>query len=521
LNITHLGHAGLKVETVRSTVLMDPWFSPEGAFQASWFQYPDNSHLIAPSLFEPTTLIISHEHMDHLDPWFLAQVPSYVPVIIPRYPSPVLRRKILSAGHRDIIEVSTWELIDLPGGGNLFFVGEDSPVNHDAAVIIQIDGRTLVNMNDALLSPVQIREIRAKVGQNIDFLCLQAAGASWYPMCYEYPDGRRHELSRRKRLAKLAYAARIIKVAQPVVALPFAGPPCFLDPELFGHNAEMETGIFPDQQQVKDWLAKHGVTNTLVLMPGDTWNLERRSKQADPTWADFSFANRLPYLEAYAKRRRSYIESVRSRYPEPSASLWADFRAYFEALLAMSHYFNGKIGMRVGFDITGPGGGEWSVDFRPGFEGVFDTFGDCAYRYQFASRWLPPLLAGTVPWEDFFLSLRFQAWREPDLYNDHLLGLLKFAHPEALRAVERFESSVSTKERIMIHAEGRTYRIQRHCPHAGHDLLESGEVLSGRILRCLAHHYEFDLETGECVNGSCVPLATESVEQDQLQSIPE
>lgn len=58
------------------------------------------------------------------------------------------------------------------------------------------------------------------------------------------------------------------------------------------------------------------------------------------------------------------------------------------------------------------------------------------YRYRFASRWLPPLLAGTVPWEDFFLSLRFhQTWRVPDVYSDHLLGLLNFAHPKGVETV--------------------------------------------------------------------------------------
>jgi UDP-MurNAc hydroxylase len=117
-----------------------------------------------------------------------------------------------------------------------------------------------------------------------------------------------------------------------------------------------------------------------------------------------------------------------------------------------------------------------------------------------------------MPWEDFFLSLRFRAWRDPDLYNDHLLGLLKFARREALDAVERYETSMVADERIIIHADGRSYRVQRYCPHAGNDLLESGEVLPGGILRCLAHHYEFSLDTGACINGTCTPLEIERVE---------
>jgi UDP-MurNAc hydroxylase len=206
------------------------------------------------------------------------------------------------------------------------------------------------------------------------------------------------------------------------------------------------------------------------------------------------------------------VRAVLAGYPEPAESLWDAFEDYFGRLLGLSPYFNRRIGMRVGFDVAGAGGGRWAVDFRPGSEGVHREMGECAYHYSFASRWARPLLAGDMPWEDFFLSLRFRATRSPDLYNDHLLGLLKLAHRESLDAVERYETSLAVEERILIRADGATYRCQRHCPHAGNDLLESGEVLPGRILRCLAHHYEFSLDTGACVNGSCTPLEVERVD---------
>ena len=93
MRVTFLGHAGLKIETDGATLLCDPWLSPEGAFQASWFQFPENSHLVTPALSDPTALVISHEHLDHVDPWFLSRVPAHVPVVIFQFPSPVLRRK--------------------------------------------------------------------------------------------------------------------------------------------------------------------------------------------------------------------------------------------------------------------------------------------------------------------------------------------------------------------------------------------------------------------------------------------
>lgn len=510
MEITSLGHAGLRVETTDATLLIDPWFSPEGAFLGSWFQYPDNQHLLKPELFNPSAIVISHEHFDHLDPWFLAQVPATTPVIVPRYPSPNLRQKLATAGLHQIVEAAPWEAFQL-GSVSVFFVPEESPMNHDAAIVVTHPTGTLLNLNDARLSPSQLRTIRTQVGGTIDILTLQGAGASWYPMCYDYSIAQQQKLSQRKRLAKLKYVASVINVVEPIVTVPFAGPPCFLDRALQQHNSEMQEGIFPDPQQVIDWLTDHQCTETKLLLPGESWNTTTRTKTADSTWKDFSFDDRTSYLAAYAQRRSQSIAAVYECYPEPTESLWEAFQAYFDRLLKLSSYFNQRIDMRVGFDIIGTGGGQWAIDFRLGSQGVFDQLGDCQYGYRFESRWLPPLLSGKLPWEDFFLSLRFQAWRNPDVYNDHLLGLLKFADSAALQAVEAYETTFDAQAQMTIHAKGHRYQVQRHCPHAGVDLLEAGEVLPGGILRCLGHHYEFDLDSGECLTGKCRSLNTKKL----------
>ncbi len=508
MHITSLGHAGLRIDTARARVLVDPWLSPEGAFQASWFQYPENAHCLPLALARPTAVVVTHEHLDHLDPWFLAQLPSDVPILIPRYPSPVLRRKLGAAGPRPVIELAAWQPFEVAPGTTVFFVPEASPMNHDAALVLRGDGRSLVDLNDARLFPMQLQAIRQAVGGRVDVLAFQGAGASWFPASYRYPPARHAELARSKRLAKLAYVERTLRLVAPLAALPFAGPPCFLDPDLFHHNREMEGGIFPDQRDVADWLAARGLPNVIVLLPGDAWDVEARVRQPHRASADFSFLARREYLAAYAARRRDIVAAVLARHPEPQEPLWEPFREYFRRLLELSPYFNRRIGMCVGFEILGPGGGRWAVDFRPRSRGVRAAMPeDCGYVYRFASRWLPPILAGVVPWEDFFLSLRFEARRDPDLYNDHLLGLLKFTDAHALRAVEAFETAPRSAERFAVHAEGRTYRVGRYCPHAGNDLLETGEVLPGGVLRCLAHHYEFDLTTGRCRNGQCPPLA--------------
>lgn len=521
MRVVALGHAGLQLNTSRAALLFDPWFSPEGAFQASWFQFPENSHLLTPALCAPSAIVISHEHLDHVDPWFLAQVPAHVPAVIPRYPSPALKRKILSAGPRPIVEASQWEKIEVADGITVFFVSEP-PQNHDSAIVVQAEGKVLLNMNDARMFPMQLREIQRRTGGTIDLITYQGAGASWYPICYDYAPQLRQELSRRKRFAKLAYCRTALSTVNAVACAPFAGPPAFLDTELFRFNEEMEGGIFPHQQHVADWLRQHGISNNVVLLPGDAWDLTARKKDADPYWQGFSFDDLPQYLASYAARRRPQIETVISRHPQPTSGLWGAFENYFQNLLAMSPYFNRRINMAVGFDIRGPGGGQWNVDFRAGSEGVRPALESCNYVYRFDSRWLPPLLDGRVAWEDFFLSLRMEASRHPDVYNDHLLALLKFAHRDALDAVETFETADASDERITVHSEGRQYSISRYCPHARADLLQTGEVLPGGVLQCLAHHYTFDLKSGQCLNGTCTPLSVQAAECDEtVESVAE
>lgn len=520
MKVVSLAHAGLRIEAQAVTVLVDPWMSPYGAYQGSWFQYPGNGHLLdIPGLFEPHAVVVSHEHLDHFDPWFIARLPLDVPLVTPRYPTPVIRQKAEAArpGGR-LVEVEPWRWEDVAPGVRVLFAPEESPMNHDAAILLATDGAVILNLNDARLSPAQIRQLRNCAGGRIDALALQGAGASWYPMCYHYSSERKRELSQQKRLAKFAYALRAIRAATPSVVLPFAGPPCFLDPELFDHNAEMEGGIFPDQFEVAGWLRDQGIDNTIVLLPGDIVDLATNNHIPDARWSGFPETDRLAYLRAYAASKAPYVCAERERYPEPQSSLWEPFRVYFERLLSMNGYFNDRIGMRVGFDITGPGGGAWAVDFRPGSEGVYDELGSCQYIYRIGSRWLGPILDGRVAWEDFLLSLRFSAWRDPDTYSDHLLGLLKFAHPEPLAAVQRCETEAAAADRIVIRAEGRTWSVPRRCPHAGADLEETSEVLPGGILRCLNHYYEFDLATGHCLNGRCRPLDTVLLHVDNQAS---
>ena len=88
MRITYIGHAGLRVDGADVRLLMDPWLSSQGAFQAAWYQFPANAHLDRQVLLDCDFVTVSHEHLDHMDITVLASLAPGTTVLIPKYPSP-------------------------------------------------------------------------------------------------------------------------------------------------------------------------------------------------------------------------------------------------------------------------------------------------------------------------------------------------------------------------------------------------------------------------------------------------
>jgi len=515
MRITCLGHAGLRVDGVDLRLLMDPWLSARGAFQAAWFQFPANSHLDQVALLDCDYVTVSHEHLDHMDLSVLTALGEKTTVLIPRYPAPGFRDRLAAGGVVNVREVPAWSRFRLNDRGDwLTFIPEQSPMCHDAAVLVCAGGASLLHCNDARLTAGQARRAVTECGGRLDVLALQMSSATWHPICYEYPPEQIAEISAAKRASKFRAAGRLASVVRPELAVPFAGPMCFLDPEIRRHNRWLRApGLFPDQKQAAEFLRQRLSGQRVGLwLPGDVYEPLSHRYVPDSLWRDFDVSDCDEYLDAYARARRVEVESVRSAFPDPAAELGDAFVEHFRRLGEMSQYFLERIDMTVRFELTGAIEGRWDVDLRP--EGVrVDLRGRARrpeYRFRLDSRWLAPVIFGQIAWEDLFLSLRFSAWRDPDIYNDYLIGLLKHAEPAALACVEAYERGRATGETIVVESAGARFAISRYCPHAGEDLATGSTVADGMI-RCLGHNLQFDLATGTCVNARCDPLVTKQL----------
>src|SRR5438270_492117 len=77
-------------------------------------------------------------------------------------------------------------------------------------------------------------ELRAHVP--VDHHWLQYSGAIWYPMVYDESPERMRELVDAKIASQFARAMRYVEAVGARAVVPSAGPPAFVDPEVFHLN---------------------------------------------------------------------------------------------------------------------------------------------------------------------------------------------------------------------------------------------------------------------------------------------
>ena len=502
MKIEFLGHAGLCISNKQTKIVMDGWFTKNGAFDASWYQFPANHHYMKYDWSDLTAVIVSHEHMDHLDPEFLSSISKNIPIYIANYPSSNLYDKIKFLTGKEPTILSLEEPHKI-GNIDCQIWTEESPMNQDSIWVFKENQKSIINTVDSRISISQMNSMMDFIGGKPSLLCIQASGASWFPVVYsQYESDEKIKVSKKKLDVKLNYVSSAAKTLQPEHLVVNAGPPAFLDKEIFYANNDP---IFINPSNAKEWLIDNGYKKPVhAPLPGDVLDLEKNNYLENNSIREyFSWNETGKYLKEYAEKMQPYIDGIKNKINDTTnKDIHEKLQEHFENMFGLNKYFNERINMNVLFDIKGNDGGKWLVNFSS--EPYFKTFEDgdsFDYKYSFDSKWLKTILYEKLPWEDFFLSLRFVSWRSSNIYNDHLLGVLKFNDENAMHAVEFFEKNKSAETILITTPTGKKYQIEKFCPHAGASL-EAGIITDNQI-ECNLHHYVFDLDTGKCLNANC------------------
>ncbi|MCY1030660.1 Rieske 2Fe-2S domain-containing protein [Corallococcus sp. BB11-1] len=521
MRITFLGHAGFAVETAGALVVMDPWLSPQGAFDSAWMQLPRNHHL-APRVRElletpgkERFLYVSHEHKDHFDPEFLATIARRdFTVLVPRFRRPELQELFAKYGCKRVIACEDSREIPIKGGYIKLFVSEQG-TNRDSSVMVRGDGQCFLNLNDCKMHD-RLARVIAEEGP-IDVFSAQFSGAIWHPTCYEYPRELYAEVSRKKRDSKFEAVARALESVQPRAYIASAGPAAFLDPALYPLNFE-DVNIFPRAPDLFSFLEKRlpsAPTRYLEPMPGDVLDVGTLEfvSQAPERVTPGNFK---AYVEAYAKdMAHLFQERHRDPPPEEVEAILARLREELQRKLDLLD-LHGRVGMPLYVELAEAPTRLLRVDFTARrVDEVPEQRDTFRYAMKVRARDIARVLERKLNWEDFLLSFRLRLSRTPDVYEPVLHGFLGVEVEDLREFCEGIRATEARTERTVVEAGGRRFSIQRFCPHQGADLSE-GWVEEGRYVVCPRHRWRFDLhQAGECKTNNATLCA------EPLTDLPE
>src|SRR5262249_2131105 len=163
---------------------------------------------------------------------------------------------------------------------------------------------------------------------------LQFSGAIWYPMVYELPEAAKRAFGKQKRERQLDRTMRYIQELQADWVFPIAGPPAFLDDELWANNDldDDEGNIFPDPQAFIDHYEGRGHHNGVILLPGTVAEVSTKDCQVRQPIRDVRgfFTGKQHYLRDYQRRMRPVLDAEKAAWSHPEIDILAALKARVE-----------------------------------------------------------------------------------------------------------------------------------------------------------------------------------------------
>jgi UDP-MurNAc hydroxylase len=286
-----LSHAGLMVTAAGVDLLCDPWLVGS-AYWRSWWNYPPVPATLVDGL-KPDFIALTHLHWDHFHGPTLRRFDPATPVIVPydRYDRMV--RDLKSVGMTNVIELRHGEQFQLAPGFSLTSY-HFSPFVTDSALVIEGEGTTLLNANDAKLVGGPLNQIlRAHPPIDFAFRSHSSANARANYHVTDSPDDAVDDTEHYLQSFSL-FMARI----KPRVAIPFANNNCLLHDDNFAMIDLIQTPLMLADYFAR-FAAEHDLATTLqIMVPGDSWSAGVGFDCPPHDW----FTDRAKHLAAYRER---------------------------------------------------------------------------------------------------------------------------------------------------------------------------------------------------------------------------
>jgi UDP-MurNAc hydroxylase len=318
-------------------------------------------------------------------------------------------------------------------------------------------------------------------------------------MVYDEPVAVRQTQAAAKVESQFVRAEHYVEAIGATVVVPSAGPPCFLDDELFGYNMINgdEVSIFPDQTRFIARLTDVG-RHAALNVPGTTVTVVQGAVSVvhPPIDIHAPFANKREYLRNYQTHWQPWLAQHKAAWPAKKSPFQPRLAAWWEPLLLRAPTLRSGVGggclLRIGDEAV-------FIDFEAGTVRLHagELF---QFRFDIAPELLEKVLSEyAVDWSNsLFLSCRFTAWRA-GAFNEYLYNFFKSLSVERIDRAEaeaqrRLGAQATPSEEIQI----GEFTLERYCPHRKADLSTFGS-LEGDEIVCTLHGWRFRTSDGRCM----------------------
>ena len=501
LSIRMLGHAGLRIDTGATGIVVDPLFAP--AYAGTWFPFPANAHCRRFVEDPVDAVYLTHTHRDHWDGAVLRDLARRGTMAIgPDFTDRTVERLFRRFGFDDIRLVGHGEALVLARGAELTVWHHESDGLADSSFRLRTDDGSLYNQNDA--HP----EGLAHLASPPDVHLLQFSGAHWYPTSYELPAEERLRVGARKRSTVMARALAYLRESGARWAVPFAGPACFLADDLEHLNdlTVDESNPFPDLAAFLVAMQADGMDNGVRWYPGSRLELRDghlsvdRSAEAgglDP------YEDKARYVAGYRDAARARGDLDRRAEASAAAARYQERFGDRSPLAVLTSRVQQRLWCMPSLEqapppvlaITSAGEGCWiDVRHRTCSHGPVADDRPADWVIEVPDGLLREFLVSDE--EDLastvFLSYRCRMTRTCDYFDEVMAVLRTLGAPACLDGAPADVTADEDTTEILLDG----HLVPRWCPHRGADLSRYGVVEDGHVV-CVVHGRRFPLAKSE------------------------
>jgi len=331
-----LSHACILVKSETHSIIVDPWLVGS-CYWRSWWNFPE-SKFDESELDNVNAVVISHIHWDHWHGPTLKKFFKDKKVIISNDANDRSYDDLLSIKFRDVERVSHGKSIKV-GNIKITFYHFGLYLT-DVAMVIEVNGVTILNANDAKVASNSLDHI-IKKHQPIDF-ALRSHSSANPRVCFEIAGDSNFKNDDRDHYFR-SFKLFMDKV-NPKFAIPFASNHCHLNDDVFDFN-----DYISDPLELREWVSSYDTKwNTKVMLPGSSWS----------TISGFDLADETPFLEKN-KTLVNYKNKVQDRldfYNEKELKVKLDDRFLDRFHLFLKAAGVKKISIDIRFLLTTPEG---------------------------------------------------------------------------------------------------------------------------------------------------------------------